>query len=268
MNDYYVYEHIRLDNGKCFYVGKGHGKRANDISRNEHHDRVVSKAGVEVKIIAENLSEDEAYMLERKTIEHYVYDLGYGIDIIGFNNNKNENGHLTNHTFGGDGSYGMVHSEEWCKQHSQDMCGKNNPMYGKNVWNTYSEEKKKDVKNKLSKASSGKNNPMYGISPQERMDEETYNNWKKKTEERLSNQTGGKNPNAKGVIIYDKNMNLITEFNSLGDAGNWIMKTNNITMNLNGMRTGITKAINNNETYKGYYFRKINTHMPINYEAC
>lgn len=25
--DYYVYEHIRLDNNTCFYVGKGRGER-------------------------------------------------------------------------------------------------------------------------------------------------------------------------------------------------------------------------------------------------
>lgn len=27
MDNYYVYEHIRLDNNSCFYVGKGRGNR-------------------------------------------------------------------------------------------------------------------------------------------------------------------------------------------------------------------------------------------------
>ena len=43
MNDYYVYEHIRNDNNSCFYVGKGHGKRAYSKSRNEHHNIVKKK---------------------------------------------------------------------------------------------------------------------------------------------------------------------------------------------------------------------------------
>ena len=130
-NDYYVYEHIRNDTGKCFYVGKGHGKRAYQKSRNEHHDRVTNKTSFTIKIIKDNLTEEEAYKLEREVIEDYVFNKKYGIDIIGYNNNKDENGHLTNHSFGGDGSYGMIHSEEWKHQHSKDMVGEKNPMYGK-----------------------------------------------------------------------------------------------------------------------------------------
>lgn len=63
-----VYEHIRKDTGTCFYVGKGTLKRAYNKSRNKHHDYVVNKYGMTVKIIADNLTQDEAYELERKTI--------------------------------------------------------------------------------------------------------------------------------------------------------------------------------------------------------
>ena len=42
-NKYCVYEHIRLDNNQCFYVGKGTIKRANSMIRNEHHNRIVEK---------------------------------------------------------------------------------------------------------------------------------------------------------------------------------------------------------------------------------
>ena len=185
MNDYYVYEHIRLDNNTCFYVGKGHGNRSNYYSRNEHHDRIADKVGMKVNIVRDNLSEDDAYRLERELIHHYVFDLGYGIDIIGYNNNINENGHLTNHTFGGDGSYGMVHSEEWRKQHSIDMTGENNPMYGINIWDTYSDDKKNEIRSRLSELNSKENNNMYGISPKERMDNETYKKWRNKLVNRL-----------------------------------------------------------------------------------
>ena len=111
------------------------------------------------------------------------------------NNNINENGHLTNHTFGGDGSYGMVHSEEWRKQHSIDMTGENNPMYGINIWDTYSDDKKNEIRSRLSELNSKENNNMYGISPKERMDDETYKKWRNKLVDRLKSQTGINNPN-------------------------------------------------------------------------
>ena len=41
--EFYVYEHIRLDNMRCFCVGKGKGERAYDLSRNDHHDRISEK---------------------------------------------------------------------------------------------------------------------------------------------------------------------------------------------------------------------------------
>lgn len=282
MNDYYVYEHIRLDNNQCFYVGKGHGKRCDYKSRNEHHDRIVEKYGMKVKIIAENLSESEAYEIEQQVIAYYVFVLGFGIDIIGYNNNPNENGHLTNHTFGGDGSKGMVHSEEWCAQHSADMYGENNPAYGKNYWETFSEEKINNIKEKLSKASSGSNNPMYGISPAERMDEQTYAEWKRKTQARLSSQTGENNPNygnktlhnkvkdrsdlriqyysrpgsqngrARGIVIKDKNGNLLSEFETIGDGCVWLKETYGFKTSINGMRSNMSKAIRNNRPYKNF----------------
>ena len=56
INDYYVYEHIRLDNNTCFYVGKGRGKRYKYKSRNEHHDRVANKYGMKSVIIKDKLT--------------------------------------------------------------------------------------------------------------------------------------------------------------------------------------------------------------------
>lgn len=284
MNDYYVYEHIRLDNNTCFYIGKGHGKRCNNKSRNEHHDRIVNKVGMKVKIIKDNLSEDEAYQLERELICHYVFDLKYGIDIIGYNNNPNENGHLTNHTFGGDGSYGMVHSEEWCEQHSIDMIGKNNPMYGVNLWNTYSNEKKKEIREKLSKLNAKENNPMYGISPKERMDTETYDRWLTERVARLKSQTGSNNPNygnktlhnkikdkpelriqyyarkgsqngrAKEIFVYDKDKNFMKRFDYIGECCEWIKETLSISSKIDTIRGGITESIKNQKTYRNMYF--------------
>ena len=157
-----VYEHIRKDNGMCFYVGKGTLKRARAKHRNDHHDRIVKKYGMTVHIVKDNLTEDESFALEQETIKHYVFDLGYGIDIIGYNNNPHENGHLTNCSFGGEGTTGIVHTEEWCKQHSEMMMGENNPMYGKSALDYMTDEAKEKLRKAQSEKNSGKNNPMYG----------------------------------------------------------------------------------------------------------
>lgn len=105
--DYYVYEHIRLDNMTCFYVGKGKNNRSFKIGRNKHHDNIANKHGYAVVIIKDNLTEEEAHWLERYIIEDYVFNLGYNIDIKGYTK-KNSKECLTNQTWGGEGSSGKV----------------------------------------------------------------------------------------------------------------------------------------------------------------
>jgi len=234
-----------------------------------------------VNIIQDNLTQDEALELERKVIEDYVFVKGYGIDIIGYNNNKNENGHLTNHTFGGDGSYGSVHDEKWCKQHSTDMLGENNPMYGVNVWDYYSKEKADSVRKKLSESSKGKNNAMFGISPKQRMDEETYFKWLKKHQER--DMFGKNNPNwgndtlrkkyedhpelklqlsrpgeqngmAKRIYVYDLDMNFISEFGYIGECCEWLNTFEKKPRKINSLRIMISSVLDKNKPYKKYYY--------------
>lgn len=91
-NKFYVYEHWRPDKGVCFYVGKGHGKRAWDMKnmRNLHHRAVTSKLtamgyAVDVRIVMKDMEEESSLDLE---IERIAY---YGMD------------NLTNMTGGGDG---------------------------------------------------------------------------------------------------------------------------------------------------------------------
>ena len=145
--EFYVYEHIRLDNMTCFYVGKGKGERAYDLERNDHHNNISNRHGHAVLIIKDNLTEEEAFELERDTIEDYVFNLGYGIDIDGYRDYSN-NEYLTNMTFGGEGPSGRKHSEEAKRKNSEAHKGKNNYFYGKQL----SEEHKK----KLSEAKKGK----------------------------------------------------------------------------------------------------------------
>ena len=110
--EFYVYEHIRLDNMTCFYVGKGKGERAYDLARNDHHDNISNMHGHAVVIIADNLTEEEAFDLERDIIEDYVFNLGYGINIKGYDDYDHELPYLTNFTWGGEGISGMHHTEE------------------------------------------------------------------------------------------------------------------------------------------------------------
>jgi hypothetical protein len=94
-NCHYVYEHWRLDREECFYVGKGQGNRANVMrGRNMHHTAIVMKLSnlglpVEVRIIATDMSQEDAFSLEKERI---AYWRSFGCD-------------LANHTAGGDGVY-------------------------------------------------------------------------------------------------------------------------------------------------------------------
>lgn len=276
-----VYEHIRNDNGMCFYVGKGTLKRARLKHRNEHHDRIVNKYGMTVRIVKDNLTEDEAFTLEQETIKHYVFDLGYGIDIIGYNNDPNENGHLTNCSFGGEGPAGIVHTDEWCKQHSEMMMGKNNPMYGKNALDYMTDEMKEKLRKTRSEKSSGKNNPMHGISPKNRMDKETYDRWYKKRFElsagennpNYGNDTlhkkllehpelkmqyyprpGGQNGRAAAIRLYDVKNNITKDFECTTYCAKWIKEQrDDITSNNTSMITSIKKATLENKLYRNQY---------------
>jgi hypothetical protein len=101
MKNFYVYEHWRLDRDECFYVGKGKDKRAYNIyNRNTHHKAIMAKlsregSGMEVRMVATGLTEDEAFYIE---IERIAFWREVGVD-------------LANHSNGGEGKTGP-HSAE------------------------------------------------------------------------------------------------------------------------------------------------------------
>lgn len=286
MLDYYVYEHIRNDNNTVFYVGKGHKDRAYKSKRNEHHNRIAEKYGFTVNIVKDRLSEEEGYNLEREIIYDYVFNKGYGIDIEGLRK-PNSPYQLVNHTLGGDGSYGMVHTQEWCEQHSKDMIGEKNPMYGINVWESYNEEKKQEIKEKISQHSLGINNSMYGISPSERMDSAQYKIWREKLVNRMKNQTGDKNPNwhnntlhnkvkdnpelriqyysrpgsqngrCRKIELYDLEENYINTFDYIGECAEYVKEKSNARGKINSIRSNIVKYAKNNKPFLGYKYKII-----------
>lgn len=104
MKKFYVYEHWRLDRDECFYVGKGKDKRAYKMrDRNLHHRAIMAKlsrdgSGMDVRMVATGLTEDEAFLLE---IERIAFWRSVGVD-------------LANLTNGGEGTSGFP-SHNKCK---------------------------------------------------------------------------------------------------------------------------------------------------------
>jgi hypothetical protein len=102
---YYVYAYLR-DNGTPYYIGKGQGDRA--WQKHRYHN---VPADDKILIIESNLTEEKAFLLERKYIKHYGRkDIGTGI--------------LRNMTDGGDGIMGHKHSEETKRKIAQARLGK------------------------------------------------------------------------------------------------------------------------------------------------
>jgi hypothetical protein len=107
---YYIYRHLRNDNGLPFYIGMGRkSKTATCITaeyarsyskhgRNPHWENIVNKVGYTVEIMLEDLTKQEACDKEIEFIELYGRTLDGGI--------------LSNKNKGGDGNWGYKFSEE------------------------------------------------------------------------------------------------------------------------------------------------------------
>lgn len=94
-SDYCVYFHKKKNTDEIFYVGKGRRWRWNEKrSRNKHWSNIVQKYGFDVSIVASDLSNEKACMLEKFLIQE-----------LGLDN-------LVNYTLGGEGSEGYKHSQE------------------------------------------------------------------------------------------------------------------------------------------------------------
>ena len=113
---FYVYEHLRIDTGTIFYVGKGIGNRAKLSSRrNQHWKRIVAKSGgFYVRIAIGNLDEELAFLAEMERIDQ--------LKKLGVN--------LCNMTDGGEGLSGHVVSDQVRQKLRQRMLG-NKFTFGK-----------------------------------------------------------------------------------------------------------------------------------------
>ena len=106
-----LYYHKKL-NGEIFYVGIGDLKRPySKYQRNKFWHNVVNKHGFIVEIVHKDITWEEACLLEKKYIKLFGRrDLG--------------NGSLVNLTDGGEGTRGLIVSEDQRRQISNYQKGK------------------------------------------------------------------------------------------------------------------------------------------------
>lgn len=188
MNNYYVYEWFIVDSDFVFYVGKGSGKRYRQTNRrNRIFTKIIKENNCNSRILVSDLSEEQAYSLEKEYIKKY-----------------REKGFCTaNIADGGEGSKGTRFSDEAKKQRSK---------VSKERWQNEDYRKKQlklrrdkngpyqsdEFRNKISNLVKGENNPNYG------------HKWTQDQKDALSikqsesgRYVGSKNPNSHPVMCVE-----------------------------------------------------------------
>lgn len=107
---HFIYVHINVVTKEVFYVGQGVNSRFKGGSRGKWWRDTARKYGVEIDVIVDNLSKEEANQLEVCLIKYFGRkDLGSGT--------------LVNHTDGGDGGVGVIVKEDTRKRLSERNTG-------------------------------------------------------------------------------------------------------------------------------------------------
>lgn len=162
-NDFYVYGYYEIDSANqetIFYVGKGRGGRMwehfkfteitrTDMFHSKLRSMVAKDSRIIVKIIKDNLTEDEAFKLEIELIELYGRrDL--------------ETGDLTNQSVGGSGRSGFIASDETREKIRQAKLGhiQSEETIEKRVEKNRGKKRSKEIRAKMVKSHSHRGQPI------------------------------------------------------------------------------------------------------------
>ena len=138
---YYVYSYLREDNSP-YYIGKGTKGRA---YASANHRIKAPKEKERIHILKDNLTEEEAYDLEKLYIKMFGrVDLGTGI--------------LRNLSDGGEGPTGYKTTPEQRRKIALSRMGEKHPLYGVSPSEETREKQRQALKGKYV----GEKNPMYG----------------------------------------------------------------------------------------------------------
>lgn len=108
-NIFYVYQWIREDYNTPFYIGKGKGNRYKRLdNRKQYFMNIYNSVPTHVEIIKDKLTEEKALKLEKDIIHNLVFNENYSIDVPDYKCEKNVGKHLTNLTWGGEGTCGFT----------------------------------------------------------------------------------------------------------------------------------------------------------------
>ena len=258
-NKYYVYGYIRLDTNTYFYIGKGKDNRYLNIdNRSNHFKNILNKTNCVVEILYKNLTEKEAFQLEMDIIDDLVFNEGYGIDIIGINNNDY---YLVNCTWGGEGASYKQSQETIDKRVAKNIGQKRTEEQRKNLsdarnkrFKEHPEELEKfkkcrigyktsnETKKKLSDIKKGKKQSLEQIQAvkesKAKMTEEQIREWKYKE----SFATG----------THIRCIELDMEFPSINYTVKYIKSTYNILFNKHSLSKCL-KGIFKNDWYGEIY---------------
>ena len=111
----YLYRHVRIDKNEPFYIGIGSDDKYRRAEakkgRNKFWKSIVSKTDYTIEIILDDISFEQAKEKEKEFIALYGRrDLGTGS--------------LVNLTDGGDGTVGVIRTEEWKRKQSLKLKGR------------------------------------------------------------------------------------------------------------------------------------------------
>ena len=105
MNNYYTYAYLRKD-GTPYYIGKGNKYQYRAYGK--HRQGLTPKDKNRILILKNNITEEEAF-------KHEIYMIAV------FGRKDLQTGILRNLTDGGEGTSGIIRSDEWKKKHSEKM---------------------------------------------------------------------------------------------------------------------------------------------------